>query len=468
MRIPTAVTGEAETAETATRGAGTRRTTVVTALTWALLLIGALLTPGPALAQRAEDSAAPLPPKLDVEAALAALETEQIYRAPGAVAYLDEELIRAELTDDMRVLVAPFTGPYGAEGHYANSEEYRTQVFRPLRDWAEDRGLVLIRVEGLLASSNKGVSAVASDLDGLRRHLGQYDVTSSVWTLVQHAKGSDTDAEPPHPMPEWVDPTPQQTAELVERLRRDRVYNAPGREDPFQGSLDLIRESTGFTLRVVAFPPVEPGEPMVDYAPALAEHFPDDVILVAYGDWLEIAGPHPVALSSARNYAYGRYQQGPYRAGMVLDDRIGTVLSRADELLTQHPFGRPQPKTVEQLITELAPWLLGGSALVLGGVPLAREFGRRMRSARTEREAFRYAKARAFAAIAELGEELLAHRDDPAPYVAAAAERHAAASALFEQATTSAAMKEVHDIADKGSRSLRKRAQHPTGPGTRT
>src|SRR5690606_39438081 len=94
--------------------------------------------------------------------ALAALETEQLYRAPGAVSYLDEERIRAELTDDMRVLVAPFTGPYGAEGHYANSEEYRTQVFRPLRDWAEDRGLVLIRVEGLLASSNKGVSAVAS------------------------------------------------------------------------------------------------------------------------------------------------------------------------------------------------------------------------------------------------------------------------------------------------------------------
>src|SRR5690606_41291626 len=100
MRIPTAVTGDAETAETATRGAGTRRTTVVTALTWALLLIGALLTPDPPLAQLAEDSAAPLPPKLDYAPALAAPEPAKLYRAPGAVAARHEQHIHAQPPDN--------------------------------------------------------------------------------------------------------------------------------------------------------------------------------------------------------------------------------------------------------------------------------------------------------------------------------------------------------------------------------
>ncbi len=448
-----------------TTGAG--RITTVTALTWTLLLLSSLVVPATVAAQKPRQDADPAsPPKLDVETALEVLETEQIHRAPGAVAYFDEELIRGELTADMRILVAPFTGRYSEDGNYADSDEHHEQVYEPLQDWAEDRDLTLIRVEGLLTSSSQGVSAVPSDLDELRQQLGQYDVTEAVWTLVHHAKESDTESgasgesrESGYAPVELVDPTPSRTAELVEHLRKDRVYNAVGRQDPFQGSFDLIRESTGFTLRVAAFPPVRPGEPMVDYAPALAEHFPDDVILVAYGDWLEIAGPHPVALTSARNYAYGRYRQGPYRAGMVLDDRVGTVLKRADELLTQHPFSRPQPQTLNQLIAELAPWLLGGSALVIGCVPLAKEFGRRIRGAREEQQAFLLAKARAFATVAELGEELLARGNDPAPYVASAAERHATATALYDRATTSAAMKEVHAVADKGLRRLRKRAR---------
>ena len=343
MRIPTAVTGEAETAETATRGAGTRRTTVVTALTWALLLIGALLTPGPALAQRAEDSAAPLPPKLDVEAALAALETEQIYRAPGAVAYLDEK-----------------AHPRRTHRRHAGS---RRAVHRSVRGGGPLRQFRGIPCTGVQAAAGLGrgqrpgpdqgrgpAGVVQQGCFGRGERSGR--AAAAPWPIRRHELGVDAGAArqrlrhrrrtaPSHAGMGRSDPAAD--GRTGRAATADRVYNAPGREDPFQGSLDLIRESTGFTLRVVAFPPVEPGEPMVDYAPALAEHFPDDVILVAYGDWLEIAGPHPVALSSARNYAYGRYQQGPYRAGMVLDDRIGTVLSRADELLTQHPFGRPQP-----------------------------------------------------------------------------------------------------------------------------
>lgn len=440
------------------------------ALLAVLVLLG-LLAPPTAHAQDAGTTG--LPPKLDVDAALEALATQRIHRAPGAVATFDEELVAGELTDDMRILVAPFTGPLGENGNYADHDAYHEQVYTRLREWSEETGLTLIRIEGLLVSSSEGVTAPPPDLRSLRQHTAQYDVTDAVWRLVRHARqaeDTETGSRSPHPDTEVVKPTASQTAELVERLRRERVVNAPGRRDRVDLPHELLRERTGFTVRAVAFPPVEPGEPLVDHAPALAEHFPDDVVLVAYGDWLEVVGPHQAALTSARNYAYGRYQDGPFRQGMVLNDRIGSVLLRASELVSDKAFSRPQPTTLRQLVTELAPWMIGGSALVVGGIPLGTSLARRMRERRIERRDFGTAKARAFATIAELGELLLEHGDDPAPSVTAAAERHTTATTLFDQATTAAAMREVLAVAEQGLRTMRKRARRPsqatrTGPG---
>ncbi|ASR34242.1 hypothetical protein BAY61_03700 [Prauserella marina] len=428
---------------------------VVAALVW-------LLAP-PAFAQDDTEVSSPpavpgsetgteLPPKLDVPSALAALEDEQIYRAPGAVAYLDEELIRAELGPDMRILIGPFTGPVGETGNYVDDSERRAQTYIPLREWSEDTGRVLIRVEGLLASSSKGVTATPSDLDELRGHTAAHDVTDAVLTLIRHAKDLPTDSTD-YPVRQVVAPTERQVSELAEILRRTPVYNAPGREDPIALPRDLIEERTGFTVRAAALPVLAPGEPVVDYAPALAEEFPGEVVLVAHGGWLDVAGPENVALTSARNYAFGRFQQGSFRQGSPMQDRIGTILVRADELLTEHPFGRPQPKTLQELISEVAPWVLGGSALVVAGIPLARMTARRVEKARAERAEFAERRAETFAELAALGEDLLA--EDDQRDTSGAAERHATATTLFEQATTTAAMEQVRVVIGEGSRQLR-------------
>ncbi|MEU3275239.1 hypothetical protein ABZ639_30680 [Saccharomonospora sp. NPDC006951] len=392
-----------------------------------------------------------LPPKLDVPKALEALEDQQIYRAPGAVAYLDEELIRAELDPDMRILVGPFSGPLGEDGHYVDSSDRMEQTYTPLREWSEDTGLVLIRVEGLLASSSKGVTALPGDLDELRGHTAAYDVTDAVLTLIRHAKDLPTDSTD-YPVREVVAPTERQVAELAGILRRTPIHNAPGREDPIALPRDLVEERTGFRVRAVAFPTLKPGEPIVDYAPALAEEFPGEVVLVAHGGWLDLAGPENVALTSARNYAFGRFQQGSLRQGSPMQDRIGTILVRANELLTEHPFGRPQPKTLQELIGDLAPWVLGGSALVVAGIPLARMTTRRVEKARAERAEFAKEQARTFAELATLGEDLLAA--DGTRDTSAAAERHATATTLFEQATTAAAMEQVRVVIGEGSKQL--------------
>lgn len=393
------------------------------------------------------------PPKLDVEAALRAFETRQVYRAPGAVAHFDTEVIRRELTPDMRLLVAPFTGPVGEGGNYANHDEHHEQVYRRLEDWSERTGLKWIKVEGLRVSSSEGVSAGPSELTELRRHTAWHDVTPSLWLIVRHAKGADTEAAPPHyPAGKVVAPAPRQLAELEQKLRDNPVHNAPGREDPVDLSLERIRERTGLRVRIAAFPVAEPGESIVDYAPALARRFPGEVVLVAHGAWLEVAGPHREELVSARDYAYGRYENGSFEQGITMNDRIGTVLLRADKLLTEHPFSRPPPRTLRQLIGDLAPWLVGGSALALGGITVARALLRRAKRTRAERAALREASAEAFAEITELGERLL---EGDGTRDAAAAERHATARALFDQAHTAEAMARVQAVAVEGNRLLR-------------
>jgi len=64
------------------------------------VLLSLSLRPAAALADDA--------PALDVFATEQAIGTQQIYRAPGAVAALDERTVRAELTPDTRVVLAPW------------------------------------------------------------------------------------------------------------------------------------------------------------------------------------------------------------------------------------------------------------------------------------------------------------------------------------------------------------------------
>src|SRR5699024_6136148 len=51
------------------------------------------------------------PPALDVDTVLTKLADQQIYRAPGAVASFDKELVREELPEDVRLLVGPYKHP---------------------------------------------------------------------------------------------------------------------------------------------------------------------------------------------------------------------------------------------------------------------------------------------------------------------------------------------------------------------
>lgn len=400
------------------------------------------------------------PPKLDVAAVMRALESTQIYRAPGAVARFDEDRVRAELSRNTRILVAPYTGRIEPGGNYADFDEHYKQVDESLEHWAKDRNLRLITVEGIHVGVSDGPGYGPSDIPGLRQTTAYLDVTEHVLVLARLAGGMSREEAPKIQVPRdaVVQPSDDQVSELAGQLQRSQIRNAPGRDDPITLNPRTVQEKTGFRVRIAALATLDRGQPLVDYAPVLAARFPGDVVMVAQGRWLDVAGPDQAKIESARNYAYGRFEIGSFTQGSTMDARIGTVLERLNELVNKKPFGRPQPPAqprpelydVRRTISAWAPWVLLGSAVVLGGAALV---GWRLRSAArlaAERSAMRTASAEAFAKIGELGARLLKTEERGGAANPAAAERHATARTLFDQAHTPEAMAEVEKIADEG------------------
>lgn len=418
-----------------------------------LAVVGALA----AIVVSAPPAVAAQPPKLDVRAAIGALSTEPIYRAPGAVATFDKPRVRAALAPDMRLLVAPFTGEFQPGNNYATDDQYVDQVYTPLDNWATDHHIRLIAVTGLYVSGIiAGAAFGPSDIPELRRQTAYQDVTSALLGMINYLNtGAEHFASPPgDPI---VPPTAAQLAGLTARLRADPVYNAPDRTDPITVPTGQVSAHYGFTIRVAAFAPLRPGQPMIDYATALAKQFPNDDIFVSYGAWLDVAGPHRQLLQSARDYAYGRYEDATLQQGVSIADRIGTILDRGHELIREHPFSRPQPTPYDlrHQIIAVAPWVLLGSALLLGGGSLLGWRRRRAAATRAEHIALRRESALATAAIATLGARLLDDRARSPEAAATAGERHATATATFQQARTAAAMREVREIAEQGEEALR-------------
>jgi hypothetical protein len=359
----------------------------------------------------------------------------------------DRATVDKALGRGVKLVVAPFTGAFAKGNPYPTDSAYSDQVITPLHDWAGQHHVKIVLVTGLQVSDLDFADFDPSDLPELRAITAYQDVTSTVLGMINYLRTGAQHFPGPAATP-VVPPTAAQLAALTAHLRAGRVYNAPGRTDPIDISTGLVTKDTGFTIRVAAFPAIGLGQPRVDYAPALARQFPGDEIFVNYGQWMEVAGPHLGALRSARDYAYGQYENATLEQGANMANRIGTIVGRTYELVRKHPFSRPQPTPfdVRHRISALAPWVLLGCAVLLGGGSLLAWQRRRAEVAARERTAFRRESALAAAAIAALGARLL--DDEHAP--AAAAERQATATTLFDQATTADAMREVRGIAEQG------------------
>jgi hypothetical protein len=246
---------------------------------------------------------------------------------------------------------------------------------------------------------------------------------------------------------------------VVAALREQRVYNAPGRADPIEDWVaEISREEQVLDLRIAAFPVLEPGQPVADYATPLGAAFPADVVLVLHGDWLDIVAPDQDEALAARAFAYGDADLSLLAVGSGGNHLLRETVKRLDLLLTETSWGYPQPTPqpravpfeVQRTVSALAPWVLVGSAVVLGGAGMLRHRRRATAAAEEEERALRAESASAMAVIGDLGARVLSAEEAGAPADPAAAERHATARLLYDQAHTSVAMVEVRRVAEEG------------------
>lgn len=425
-------------------------------MTFACLLValGLGFAAAPAAAQPAG--------RLDVEPIIAALDGgERIVRAPGTVARFDEVRVRVQLGPIVRVVVLPYID-YDAFEDVNGETQYYDLVRQPILDWALAHDVPLVLVEGVdLSLLNRPRSfhdELPADLDELRDTASTRDVTERLLVLTRLGSGAlqeiAEDVEVAHPAP--VPASPELVAEVAATLGEGRIHNAPGRADPIEGWVpEEAKEEFDLTVRIAAFPVLEPGQPVVDYITPLGQAFPDDVVLVLHGDWVDIAAPDQNKALAARAFAYGKADLSLFSAGGGANSMLSQLIERFALLTAETSWGFPQPAPqprpvpfdVARTISDLAPWVLVGSAVVLGGAGALRHRNRLRAEAAAEEVALRAESASTMAAISDLGARVLTagERVDPA-----AAERHATARLLYDQALTSEAMVQVRRAAEEG------------------
>jgi len=390
------------------------------------------------------------PPEVDVKAAIAALAKDPIYFAPGSVARLDVDEVRKKLPPDTKV----FIGPYRPKGE--TDKQFTDRVYQPLWQWARQHHFELIMVTGLYAEVVWVTADGPHSLSDLREQTAYQDVTAPVLSLSTFLAGNHV--EVPYPTYSQVDATPAELDAVTGKLRGNPVYNAPGRADPVRFTPDLPAEF-GHDVRILALPVLTSGEPLVDYASALVERFPDSVVVVAQGSWVEVEGPDQDALTAARDFTFGHDQGSALREDTTMSERITTIADRVGGLRrTGNPLApppsQPGPFDVHRAISDAAPWALLGSAVVLTWAGLT---FRRLRTAQRdadEKKAMALARAETFARVGELGARFLAAEEAGGVVDPAAAERYETARSLYDQARTAAAMREVAKVADEGLRLL--------------
>jgi hypothetical protein len=181
----------------------------------------------------------------------------------------------------------------------------------------------------------------------------------------------------------------------------------------------------------------EPGAPLVDQLSPLAARFPDDIVVVATGRWVQIAGPEQNLLDSAVLYGYGAYYDRIAQNDLPIGNLMLGMLRRVGDLRTGSVSGQQGPETDDPVsgVSAALPWLFIGTAMLLVAVLVLfrrRRTGNMLSAARDDRRA----RSRTTAQLAVLSEQIvqidgLAQDGAPRELVTRAAERYGTARDLL-------------------------------------
>lgn len=353
----------------------------------------------PGAASADEDSGSSAVP-WTMDEAERAVRADVISRVGDAPARVDADVIRNALAGtDIRVVLLPFT-PLDDPGR----SDAGTQRI-DLKSWADDEGYRLIAVQGLSVTFDIFV-ATPDSLGSLSRLLAQSNVTDQVLFAISHILEQEEPPDEPEP------PRSAPPGELVDRvgdaLAADGLYNDPALDTP-QKPTSRWQDSGGTAVRAAFFPPVGVGEDLPDLITPLHERFPDDIVVVGYGRWLDVAGPDEAMTRSAVLWTYGYYLRGVLNWEVQPAALVGLFAERYGLLSTGVTHDEPTPEAPRDPVSSVSdalPWIFGGTAvaLVIGGTAYVAfgQWRRRRQTASAERAhaADRHALGARLAAVA--------------------------------------------------------------------
>ncbi|MFL6118079.1 hypothetical protein [Actinophytocola sp.] len=272
------------------------------------------------------------------------LDKDKVVRLPGAVAGWDEARVTRAIGDaDIRILVAP-------------------------------PGLTDKQQKQLADVKNATIRIIGTDLHGstyqvVPDRLAEWratfvtgDVTGLLLTLI--AAERDQPGPPEIDPFSWRAPTAAELDPVANDLRAGGLHLAAG------ATLAKRPQTAAFGGQrplVAAFPRQPPGQPVPEYGPTLATLFPDQPILVMYGNWIGYYGPHAGEFADVT--AAGFYARfGDRLSGYAYPQAnvLGTYLDQVTDVRYAGLFDRPLPyRPLDPLRVALPalPWLFGACVL---------------------------------------------------------------------------------------------------------
>lgn len=275
-----------------------------------------------------------------VEAMTAMVGADDVVRLPGAIAFWDEDRIRAAAgTSPVRILAAP-PGLDKAERGRVNDVENASIT------------IVGTQVSG---GSYQVVGSVPADW---RAQFAAGDVTGLLLTLIAALRDQPDPAD--FDPVTRREPTSAELQPVIADLRRTGVHL--GRGATLTGVPDqALTAFPGRRVRYVALPQQPAGEPLPRYGPALAAQFPDTPIVVMYGSWIEYDGPDAAEFADlAAATFYGRFGDLLSRSVYPQRNVLATYLNGVTDVRFAGLFDRPLPyRPLDPLRVALPalPWL---------------------------------------------------------------------------------------------------------------
>ena len=323
----------------------------------------------------------------------------QIVRMPGAQTYLDASVVSAATRgSNLLVVVTPPT-PLGAV------QTTRARDNTAQESWANPRKLRLIMVHGqevyLPYASDQDLLAATTPGSGLpmREGMRTADATDSVLKIVQEEladrAGKDDVTVPDPPGSDAYTaaalaltgarpPTAAELRPVEAALDRADLYADPSitPAPTFKPAWSAVGQ--GREVKVVLLPYADPTGPPVDWTGALARRYPNAVVLVMTGKWIESAGTNRQTMvdSIIATYNLGGFSFAA--SAPAFSQTLDWVTGIDAAAVSSHAFARPLPRLPDTAFPRwIAYLLLGTAAIIAAGFGISYWLDRR-RSARQD------------------------------------------------------------------------------------